>query len=114
MWCMSGALHQSKAEMFQALAHPTRIAILDLLRENELAVGTFAERLSLEQANLSRHLAVLRTKQVVSTRKSANQVFYSVRDPLIWKILDLVQRYIQKQIGESLAMFEELDKKRSA
>jgi DNA-binding transcriptional ArsR family regulator len=104
------SLRQFKAEIFQALAHPTRIAILDLLRQGELTVGTFAERLGLEQANLSQHLAILRAKQMVTTRKAGNQVFYAVRDPLIWKMLDLMRRYFQKQVGESMAMLEEMEK----
>jgi DNA-binding transcriptional ArsR family regulator len=107
---MPDSLRQFKAEIFQALAHPTRIAILDLLREGELTVSTFAERLNLEQANLSQHLSILRAKQMVSTRKVGNQVFYSVRDPLIWKVLDLMLRYFQKQVGESMAVLEEMEK----
>jgi ArsR family transcriptional regulator len=102
-------LRRFKAEIFQALAHPTRIAILDLLREGELTVGAFGERLGLEQANLSQHLAVLRAKQIVTTRKTGTQVFYSVRDPLIFKVLDLMLHYFQKQVGESMAMLEELE-----
>jgi ArsR family transcriptional regulator len=107
---MPDSLRQFKAEIFQALAHPTRIAILDLLRQGELSVGAFAERLDLEQANLSQHLAILRAKQMVTTRKAGNQVFYAVRDPLIWKMLDLMLRYFQKQVGESMAMLEEMEK----
>jgi ArsR family transcriptional regulator len=107
---MPDSLRQFKAEIFQALAHPTRIAILDLLREGEITVGAFAEHLNLEQANLSQHLAVLRAKQIVTTRKAGNQVFYAVRDPLIWKVLDLMRRYFQKQVGESMALLEEAEK----
>jgi|SRR5215469_18042325 len=107
---MPDSLRQFKAEIFQALAHPTRIAILDLLRDGELPVGGFVDSLGLEQANLSQHLAILRAKQIVTTRKTGNQVFYSVRDPLIWKLLDLMIRYFQKQVGESMAMLEEMEK----
>jgi ArsR family transcriptional regulator len=104
---MQDSLRQFKAEFFQALAHPTRIAILDLLRDGELTVNTFVERLNLEQANLSQHLAILRARQIVETRKVGNQVFYSVRDPLLWKMLDLMRRYFQKQVGESVAMLRQ-------
>jgi len=107
---MPDSLRQFKAEFFQALAHPTRIAIIDLLRKGEMTVNSFAEQLELEQANLSQHLAVLRARQIVVTRKAANQVFYSVRDPLIFKILDLMRRYFQKQVGESVALLEQFDK----
>lgn len=107
---MPDSLRQFKAEIFQSLAHPTRIAILDLLRSDETPVSSLVERLGLEQANLSRHLAVLRAKQIVLTRKEGNQVFYSVRDPLIWKVLDLMRRYFEKQVGESVAILEELER----
>jgi ArsR family transcriptional regulator len=107
---MPDSLRQFKAEIFQALAHPTRIAILDLLRDGELTAGTFSDRLGLEQANLSQHLSVLRARQIVVARKAGNQVFYSVRDPLIWKMLDLMRRYFQKQVGESMALLEQLEK----
>jgi ArsR family transcriptional regulator len=107
---MPDSLRQFKAEIFQALAHPTRIAILDLLRQGELTVGNVAELLNLEQANLSQHLAILRAKQMVRTRRAGNQVFYAVRDPLIWKVLDLMRRYFQKQVTESMAMLDESEK----
>jgi DNA-binding transcriptional ArsR family regulator len=107
---MPDSPHQYKAEIFQALAHPTRIAILDLLRHGELTVGRFAELLNLEQANLSQHLAVLRARQMVTTRKAGNQVFYAVRDPLIWYVLDLMLRFFQKQVGESMALLDDMEK----
>ena len=78
---MHDALRQFKADFFQALAHPTRIAIVEHLRGGELSAGALIERLGLEQANASQHLAVMRTKQIVTSRKAGNQVFYSVRDP---------------------------------
>ena len=109
---MADSLRQFKAEIFQALAHPTRIAILDQLRDGELTAGTFSDRLGLEQANLSQHLSVLRARQIVVARKAGNQVFYSVRDPLLWKMLDLMRRYFQKQAGESMALLEELEKEK--
>lgn len=108
---MPDSLRQFKAEIFHALAHSTRIAILDLLRSGEMPVSALIEELELEQANLSQHLAVLRARQIVATRKAGNQVFYSVRDPLIWKILDQMRRYFQKQVGESMALLEEDEKK---
>jgi ArsR family transcriptional regulator len=101
---MSDPLRQFKSGIFQGFANPTRIAILDLLREGELPVRSFAERLGLEQTNLSQHLAILRAKQMVTTRKAGNQVFYSVRDPLLWKVLDIMRRYFQNQVGESVAL----------
>src|SRR3569623_309712 len=103
---MPDSLRQFKAEMFQALGNPTRIAIVDEMRDGALTVGVLAERLEAEQSNISQHLAVLRARQIVSTRKVGNLVFYSVRDPLLWKVLDLMRRYFEKQVGESVRILE--------
>lgn len=107
---MPDSLRRFKADIFQALAHPTRIAIVELLEIGELSAGELIERLGMEQANVSQHLAILRSKQLVINRKAGNQVFYSVRDPLILKVLALMRRYFQKHLKESLEMLEEMDK----
>jgi ArsR family transcriptional regulator len=107
---MPDTLRQFKASIFQALAHPTRIAIIEVLRDGELAAGAIIERLGLEQANASQHLAILRAKHIVSSRKEGNQVFYSVRDPLLIEVLDVMRRYFQAHIEEAVAMLKEIDR----
>jgi ArsR family transcriptional regulator len=101
-------LRTFKAGLFQALAHPTRIAIVDELRAGELNAGTLAERLGVEQANLSQHLAVLRAQHVVVNRRVGNQVLYAVRDPVLFQVLDLLRGYFQSQARETRAMLAAL------
>ena len=98
-----------KANVFQALAHPTRIAIIEVLRDGELSAGGIQERLSVEQANLSQHLAILRAKQLVSNRKEGNQVFYSIRNPVLIQVLDIMRRYFQAHLSESMQMLSEIE-----
>jgi DNA-binding transcriptional ArsR family regulator len=100
---MPEGLRRFKADIFQALAHPTRIAIVELLRGKELSAGKLIELLGIEQANASQHLAVLRSKQIVTNRKEGNQVFYSLRDPTLSEVLDLLKRYFNSQIKGSMA-----------
>ena len=107
---MQDALRQFKAEFFQALAHPTRIAIVEQLRNGELSAGALIERLGVEQANVSQHLGVLRAKNILVNRKAGNQVFYSVRDPLIIEVLDLMRRYFHVHMSEVLATLKAIDK----
>ncbi len=107
---MPDALRQFKASVFQALAHPTRIAIIEVLREGELPAGVIIEKLELEQANASQHLAVLRAKHIVVSRKEGNQVFYAVRDPLLIEVLDIMRRYFQAHIEESLSVLQEIER----
>jgi DNA-binding transcriptional ArsR family regulator len=107
---MQDSLRRFKADIFQALAHPTRIAILELLSGQELSAGTLIERLGMEQANVSQHLTVLRTKQLVVNRKVGNQVFYSVRDPIIIQVLALMKTYFHAHLKEALGMLDEIEK----
>jgi DNA-binding transcriptional ArsR family regulator len=107
---MPDALRRFKAEIFQALAHPTRIAIVEALRDGELPAGRLIERLGLEQANASQHLSVLRSKQIVVNRKDGNQVFYSLRSPLLIDVLDIMRRYFQAQLSETMAALGEMER----
>jgi DNA-binding transcriptional ArsR family regulator len=81
---MPSRLRAYKASDFQVLAHPTRIAVVEIPRDSELSACTPQEKLGLDPANLSQHLAILR-RQVVLTRKEGNQVFYSCAIPCWWK-----------------------------
>ncbi|MEI6914988.1 MAG: metalloregulator ArsR/SmtB family transcription factor [Armatimonadota bacterium] len=111
---MPNNLRQFKADIFQALAHPTRIAIIEMLQGGEVPAGVIIERLRLEQANASQHLAVLRSKLLVTSRKEGNQVLYSIRDPLLTEILALLRRYCQSQLQETALLLEEIDGEVSA
>ncbi|HLJ17004.1 MAG TPA: metalloregulator ArsR/SmtB family transcription factor [Bryobacteraceae bacterium] len=101
-------LRRFKAEIFQALAHPTRIAIVEALRNGEMSAGQLIEQLGLEQANASQHFAVLRSKQIVLNRKEGNQVFYSLRDPVLIEVLDILKRYFYSQLSETMSMLKEM------
>src|SRR5215510_12894141 len=107
---MQDVLRQCKAAFFQALAHPTRIAIVEQLRDGELSAGALIQRLGIEQANASQHLAVLRGKNILTARKSGNQVFYSVRHPLIIEVLDVMRRYFHVHMADAVASLKALDK----
>lgn len=102
-------LRSYKASIFQALSHPTRIAIVEALREGELSAGAIQERLGLEQANLSQHLAILRSRQIVVNRKEGNQVFYSLRNPVLLEVLDIMRRYFQANLTEAVQMLGEIE-----
>ena len=111
---MSQELRRFKAEIFQALAHPTRIAIVEALRDGETSAGQLIGRLGLEQANASQHLTVLRTKQIVISRKEGNQVFYSLRDPVLIEVLDVLKRYFYSQLSQTMSMLKEIQKEKAA
>lgn len=105
---MQDQLRQFKANIFQALAHPTRIAIVEMLRDGEIPVSRIFEHIAVDQANISQHLAVLRSKRVVVSRKEGSQVFYSIRDYALIEVLDIMRRYFEKHLEQELAVLNAL------
>ncbi len=100
------ALREFKAGIFQALAHPTRVAIAEILRDGEMSAGAIQSQLHLEQANLSQHLAVMRAKEVVTNRKEGNQVFYSLKHPILVEVLDTMRLYFTEHLSEASEMLQ--------
>jgi DNA-binding transcriptional ArsR family regulator len=111
---MSQELRRFKAEIFQALAHPTRIAIVEALRKGETSAGQLIEELKLEQANASQHFAVLRGKQIVTSRKEGNQVFYSLRNPVLIEVLDILKRYFYAHLSQTMSMMKEIQMEKAS
>jgi DNA-binding transcriptional ArsR family regulator len=91
-------LTEFKAEFFKALAHPLRIRILDSLRTGECAVNELCSRVGAEQSNLSQQLALLRNRNIVVARKNGSNVFYSVRDPEVFRLLDVAKDIFNNQL----------------
>ena len=109
---MQSLLRSYKASVFQALGHPTRIAIVEMLRQGELSAGVIQERLGIEQANVSQHLAILRSRQIVANRKDGNQVFYSLKNPVLLEVLDIMRRYFQANLKDAVQMLGEIKSER--
>lgn len=84
-------VHRLHAELCQALADPKRILILYALAESTCSVGELARRLALRQSNVSQHLAVLRERGLVDTRRTGTTVRYSLRYPTVIEALDLLR-----------------------
>jgi DNA-binding transcriptional ArsR family regulator len=96
-------LSQFTAEFFKALAHPLRIRILDALRTGEVGVNELSGRLQVEQSTLSQQLAVLRKVNIVNGRKEGQNVFYSVSDPAIFRLLDETRDIFNNHLVDLLA-----------
>ena len=105
---MQNLLRTYKASVFQALGHPTRIAIVEALRDGELPAGAIQEKLGIEQANVSQHLAILRTRQILKHRKVGNQVLYSLGNPVLIEVLDIMRRYFHSNLKEAVQMLGEI------
>lgn len=98
--------YQLHAHLCKALAHPTRLLIIDELRDGPRSVSELVERLGLRQSNLSQHLGILRDQRLVIARRDGQAVFYSLRDPRVTQAFDLLRQVLRSALreGERLAL----------
>ncbi|GGA67349.1 hypothetical protein GCM10011521_01790 [Arenimonas soli] len=83
---------EAAAELLKAMANPQRLRVLCLLVEREMSVGEINALVPLSQSALSQHLAVLREKNLVATRREAQTVFYSVADGTVHDVIEVLHR----------------------
>lgn len=80
-----------KANILKALGHPIRITVFEALAGGEKTVAELAELVGQKDANTSRHLAVMRAAELVSTRKDGLNVFYSINLPCLVQMLSCLE-----------------------
>jgi DNA-binding transcriptional ArsR family regulator len=104
----AGELQTFKAQFFRALAHPTRIRILEILVRGGRTVQELQEELALDQPIVSQQLAVLRNQGILSAQKEGLLARYALRDPLVGALLDVARRIFDNRLGDSQGLLREL------
>ena len=105
---MSTPLQVLKSEFFRALAHPTRIRILERLVQGERSVQDLQSALVLGQPVVSQHLAALRARNVVTVRREGTQAYYALRSPLVADLLRGAREFLNQRLAASQSMLREL------
>lgn len=101
-------LYKLKAELCKTFADPKRLIILNELRGGEKSVGDLALVLGVNQAIVSRQLAILRDKGVVSPRRDGTNVYYSLVDTKIGEACDLMHEILLNKIIKNKEISEKL------
>jgi DNA-binding transcriptional ArsR family regulator len=110
-WDMKTRAYKWQAKVAKALAHPTRIAILEMLRRGEICVCEMGPELEASQANVSQHLAVLRDSNLVVARRDGTRMMYRVTDERVFRVLDLMGSIAHDQLDaarQALAALESI------
>ena len=102
-------IFKMQAEICKTLSDPKRLMIVHELREGELSVGQLGTRLELPQANVSQHLAILRKRGVVATRREGTTVFYSLASCKIGEACDMVRSVLSEQLSGNQSLSQILD-----
>ncbi|MDD3518045.1 MAG: metalloregulator ArsR/SmtB family transcription factor [Chromatiales bacterium] len=75
----------------KAMSHPLRLKILCILGNGEVSVQEIVDRVGTSQSNISQHLAILRDKGILASRKDANKVYYRVSDSRTLRLIGMMQ-----------------------
>ena len=82
---------ETAARSLKAISHPLRLKILCVIGGEEACVQDIVDAVGTSQSNISQHLAILRDKEVLLTRKDANRVFYRVGDPRTLQLIAMMR-----------------------
>jgi len=108
-WAMDDTALKLKADLIKALAHPTRLKIIEFLKDGERCVCEITPFLGLEQSNVSQHLGLLRDRGILSSRKEGMSVFYRVRNPEVFKVLEVLDSLLLRDLDEKRELLTKLE-----
>lgn len=105
---MEDKLLELKAEILKVLAQPTRLKILEALRNGEKCICEIVPAINGEQSNISRHISMMQKSHLVSTRKEGVRVMVNVKDPKVFEILDKVSAILKNQMKEQEKLLSQI------
>jgi ArsR family transcriptional regulator len=94
---MSSATHYL-ADVLKSLAQPTRLKIIDFLRDGERCVCEIFPAIDEEQSNTSRHLTYMQTHGILSRRKEGVKIYYAVKHPEVFEIIDRATAIVRREV----------------
>ncbi|MBY6186449.1 metalloregulator ArsR/SmtB family transcription factor [Marinobacter hydrocarbonoclasticus] len=104
---MNPAHYEARAQVLKALAHPTRLWLVEQLEQQERCVCELVEGVDADISTVSKHLSVLKQAGIVSRRRQGKQIFYRLQTPCLLKMLSCVETVLSKNAEASLAVIEE-------
>ena len=100
----------ARAKVLKAMAHPSRLFIIEQLEKGECCVCDLTEMIGADVSTVSKHLSVLRQAGIVVDDKRGNQVFYSLRVPCILNFFGCVESVLESQVKDHAASLASLGK----
>jgi DNA-binding transcriptional ArsR family regulator len=97
-----------KADFFRILGHPVRVRILELLRDGERTVGDLQGQLGLDSSGTSQHLSALRKQGLLESRREGTSVYYRVRDPRLFQLLEVARQILTSNLADTQALLDGL------
>lgn len=103
---MEDQIYLYHAEMCKVFSHPKRLELINILRDKEMSVGVLSQRLGLAIGNLSQHLAMMRQRHILASRKEGNVVYYRIANLRLLDAFDLLREIMFEQIRQDAALIQ--------
>ena len=94
-------IYKIHAEMCKVFSNPTRLEILNLLRDKELSVTELIEKTKLSQANISQHLSIMKSKGIVTSNRKGKNIYYKLTNPKIIKAFDIIRDVLVEKLKKN-------------
>ncbi|MBS3074613.1 winged helix-turn-helix transcriptional regulator [Candidatus Pacearchaeota archaeon] len=91
-------LYKIHAELCKTFSNPTRLEILNLLKDKEMSVTELIEKTKLSQANISQHLSIMKSKGIVISNRKGKNVYYKLINPKIIKAFDIIKEVLSERL----------------
>lgn len=105
---MEDQIYAYHAEMCKVLSHPKRLELINVLRDKEMSVGELSQKLGLPIGNLSQHLAMMRQRHILVSKKEGNVVYYRIANPRLLEAFDLLREIMFEQIRQDAALIQNI------
>jgi DNA-binding transcriptional ArsR family regulator len=101
-------LFELHAEVCKTLSNPVRLRIINELQDGEMTVGALVKKLGIRQAHVSQHLAMLRQRGVVKTRRDGPNIYYGIANPKIIKAYSLIREVLLERLQKDQSIMAEI------
>ncbi len=94
-------LYEMHAEMCKTFSNPTRLEILNLLRNKEMFVTDLIKNTKLSQANISQHLSIMKSRGIVTSNRKGKNIYYKLTNPKIIKAFDIIREVLAEKLKKN-------------
>jgi len=101
-------LYKIHAEMCKVFSNPTRLEILNLLRDKEMSVTELINKSKLSQANISQHLSIMKSKGIVISNRKGNNIYYKLTSHNIIKAFDILRKVLAERLEKNRKILVEM------
>jgi len=108
---MDKKIYELHAEVCKTMSNPKRLEIINLLRKGEMSVDELASKMKIRKANLSQHLALMRSKKIVETRRDGVKIYYQIANPKVIKACDIMREVLLEQLTNGQKFVDKIKKK---